>query len=114
MIDMKAITWLLLLALGLIQACTGEQAPTPAEQQRMESVSLVLYYSDGDFDVKTTGETALLNTGELVTVQRKVIRPSGAMLTGDWNGRFLEVANAPPSEWSMVVTMDRAEGRLCK
>lgn len=110
---MKTVAILSLIVLGVVQACTGEQAPTLAEQQRMESVSLVLYYSDGDFDVKTTGETALLNTGETVTVQRRVIRPDGPLLTGDWNGKFLGAINSPHSDGSLELKLDRANGKLC-
>jgi hypothetical protein len=113
MINMKTVATRLLILVGILQACTGDQAPAPDPQQPMESVSLVLYYSDGDFDVKTTGEKALLNTGELVTVQRRVIRPDGVLLTGDWNGKFLNAINAPPSDGTLELKLDRANGMLC-
>lgn len=110
---MKSAAMLSLISLGLFQACTGEQAPGPAGQPPMESVTLVLYYSDGDLDLKTTGEKALLNTGELVTVQRKVIRPGEALMTGDWNNKFLPARNAPPSDGTLELKLDRKKGLLC-
>jgi hypothetical protein len=113
MINMKTVATRLLILVGILQACTGDQAPAPDPQQPMESVSLVLYYSDGDFDLKITGEMALLNTGELVTVQRNVIRPDGALLTGDWNGKFLTALNAPPSGGTLELKLNRTSGLLC-
>ncbi len=79
----------------------------------MESVTLVLYYSDGDFDLKTTGEIALLNTGELVTIQRNVIRPGAALMTSDWNNNFLIAINAPATEGSLSLKLNRSKGKLC-
>jgi len=110
---MKTSAILSLVLLGLVQACTKEQAPGPAGQPPMESVTLVLYYSDGDFDLKTTGEMALLNTGELVTVQRRVIRPGEALTTGDWNNKFLAARNAPPTKGTLELKLDREKGLLC-
>jgi hypothetical protein len=101
-------------ALGsLLFACTGEQVPKPDAQLPSESVSLVLYYSDGDFDLKTTGEMVLLNTGEIVTIQRNRIRPDARLMTSDWNNKFLLAFHATPTNGSQDLKLDRTNGRLC-
>ena len=110
---MKTVAIIPLLLLGILQACTNEKAPMPNGQSAFESVSLVLYYSDGDFDLKTVGEMALLNTAELVTVHRNVIRPSPALMTSDWNTKFLPAIDAPPTNGLLALKLDRQSGILC-
>jgi|GEM_PF-2523054 len=110
---MKKSTVLMLSLFGLLHACSKEQAPLNEARSSMELVSVVLYYSDGDFDLKTTGEKVLLNTGELVTVPRNVIRPEAALMTSDWNNKFLPAINLPPSDGSTVMKLDRTNGILC-
>lgn len=113
MIQMKKVANLSLCLVGFLLACTGKQAPMSSARTALESVSLILYYSDGDFDLKTTGEMVLLNTGELLTIQRNVIRPDAALMTSDWNNKFLDAIGAPPTEGSLSLKLDRANGILC-
>ena len=110
---MKTVTILSLVLFGLLQACTKNKAPVPSGQSSFESVSLVLYYSDGDFDFKTVGEMALLNSAEIVTVHRNVIRPGPALLTSDWNTKFLPAISAPPTNGFLPLKLDRLNGVMC-
>jgi len=110
---MRTVTILSLFLFGLLQACTKDQAPVLSGQSSLESVSLVLYYSDGDFDFKTVGEMALLNTAEIVTVHRNFIRPGPALMTSDWNTKFLPAISAPPTNGFLALKLDRLNGILC-
>jgi hypothetical protein len=110
---MKYIRSIPLALTGFLFACTGEQAPQPSSQMPTESVSLVLYYSDGDIDLKTTGEMVLLNTGEIVTIQRRLIRPDSRLVTSDWNNKFLPAFHATPTDGVQELKLDRTNGNLC-
>lgn len=86
---MKRTALFTIAAFAMVQACADGRAAKLAASGKAEKVSLVLYYTDGSFDYKTIGEKILLNTAEIVTVPRRVIRPDPKLITGEWNDVFL-------------------------
>jgi hypothetical protein len=104
----------ILFVLCSVAACTDDVTVAPRALASPESVQLVLYFSDGDADFKTVGETLLLNTGETVKVQRGVVRPDVALITHDWNGQFLPAARAAPVPGTLDMKLDRTNGLICR
>ena len=110
---MKKTMVLGLLGTMLLVGCTDWGKKQPSVGADAETVQLVLYYSDGDRDFKTIGETMLISTGETLKVDRNVIRPSADLITGDWNNKFLPAIEAPPTPGSINLRLDRKKGVVC-
>jgi len=111
---MKTITVKLFVTLCALSACTDYQKAKPTASASAEKVYMVLYFSDGEKDFKSVGETILLNTGETVKVQRGVVRPDLSLITQDWNRKFLPAAKAPPTPGTVELSLDRSNGVVCK
>jgi hypothetical protein len=103
-----------LVILCSLAACTDDMKVAPRASPSAEAVQLVLYFSDGEADFKTVGETLLLSTGETVKAQRGVIRPDVSLITQDWNGRFLPAARAAPVPGTLDLRLDRKNGLICR
>lgn len=108
---MKSIHTYIASSVLLLFGCTGDAPPTVGPDA--EVVKLVMFYSDGDWDWKRVGNWALINTGELLQVQRRTIQPSANLVTGEWNNRFLPAVEAPPQQGTSEMRLDRAKGVLC-
>lgn len=96
----------------LLSGC-GPKAEQPVLGPQAETVKLVLYYSDGDADWKTVGETILLSTGETIKVERNVIRPGASLIVKDWNREFYPVLAGPPQPGTVEIRLDRTSGVAC-
>jgi len=97
----------------LLQSC-GWQRNTPTiTNENAENVKLVLYYSDGDIDWKSYGETILIDSGELLTVRRNQIRPSEQLLTNNWTDVFLPELEKPSHIGKLPLRLDRKNGIVC-
>lgn len=103
-----------LVILFSLAGCTDDVKVVPRVSPSADTVQLVLYFSDGEADFKTVGETLLLSTGETVKAERGVIRPDVALITQDWNGRFLPAARAAPGPGSLDLRLDRTNGLICR
>ena len=101
------------VALLMFQGCTAKSDSPPALGADAEKVQLVLYYSDGDWDGKTVGETMLIHTGETIKVKRNTIRPDQSLITNDWNNKFLPLMEGPPRPGEVELRLDRDQGVAC-
>ncbi len=99
--------------LVLLQGCgAGGQSPL-ALGPDADKVRLVMYYSDGDNDWKTVGETMLIHTGETIKVKRNAIRPDPSLITNDWNNKFLPLMDSLPQSGGVELRLDRSKGVAC-
>ena len=111
---MKKLIPSCLLFLCALAACTDDATRPQIASTDIETVQLVLYFSDGDQDFNSVGETLLLNTGETMKVERNVIRPGASITTQDWNGRFLPATKGPLQPGTVELRVDRSNGVICK
>ena len=100
-------------AFVLLQSFGIEIGPRPAPGPQTETVHLVLYYSDGDFDWKAVGEMILIDTGEVLQVKRNRIRPDPKYIVDDWNKGFRSAMEGPPQSGVLPLKLDRQNGIAC-
>lgn len=100
-------------AFVMLQIFGIEFGPRPVPGPQTETVHLVLYYSDGDFDLKGVGEMILIDTGEVLQVKRNRIRPDPKYIVDDWNKGFLLAMEGPPQSGVLPLNLDRQNGIAC-
>lgn len=97
----------------LLSACNTNSDQTPKLGTQHESVQMVLYFSDGDFDWKGMGEWILIESGETLQVVRNKIRPNQELITDNWNEVFLPAIKGQRSRESKSIQLDRVNGIAC-
>lgn len=100
-------------AFVLLQIFGIEIGPRPVPGPQTETVHLVLYYSDGDFDWKAVGEMILIDTGEVLQVKRNRIRPDPKYIVNDYNNGFQPAQLGPPQIGLLPLKLDRKNGIAC-
>ena len=100
-------------AFVLLQIFGIELGSRPAPGPQTETVHLVLYYSDGDFDGKGVGELILIDTGEVLHVKRNRIRPDSKYIISDYNKGFQPAQLGPPQIGFLPLKLDRKNGIAC-
>lgn len=99
---------LICAAVVTLQGCGFESGQQPVPGPDAETVKLVLYYSDGDFDTKGVGEMVLISTGEILHVKRNRIRPSSRYIVND-----MDKLDTPPQAGFVALKLDRKNGIAC-
>jgi hypothetical protein len=99
---------LLCLTVILLPGCGFDFGTQPVPGPDAETVKLVLYYSDGEFDTKGVGEMMLISTSEILHVKRNRIRPDSRYIVHDFN-KF----EAPPQDGFVALKLDRKNGIAC-
>ena len=97
----------------LVLGCTGSNDRPAALGPETEKVRLVIYFSDGDWDGKSVGNWALINTGETLQIKRRSIRPDPKLVTSDWTTKFRPASEGQPQPGSAEMRLDRKQGVLC-
>lgn len=100
-------------AMIVLGGCGQQKDAEVALGGEAESVRLVLYYTDGESDGKTVGDWALINTGEALQVQRARLKPDEALVTRDWNGRYLAAREGVPQQGTVTLKLNRRHGIAC-
>jgi len=110
---LKTKALIVLSAILLLSSC-GWQSETPViAQENTENVKLVLYLSDGDSDWKSVGETMLIDSGEILHVQRNKVRPDAKLITNDWNSVFQTAFKKLTHLGITPFRLDRKNGVVC-
>lgn len=99
------------LALTLAGCTWWDDPPTVGPDA--EKVRLVMFFSDGDWDGKSVGNWALIDSGETLHVKRRTIRPESSITTSDWNNTFLPMGEKPPQIGHYEMLLDRKRGVVC-
>lgn len=100
-------------AFVLLQIFGIEIGPRPVPGPQTETVQIVLYYSDGDFDGKAVGEMILIDTGEVLHVKRNRIRPDPKYIINQYNNSFRLAQLGPPQIGVVPLKLDRKNGIAC-
>ena len=103
---------LLLISVVLGYGCSSDKDIQPVPGSDAEIVRLVVYFSDGDFDGKSVGEWALVDTGEALQVKRNQIRPIPALIVSDWS-QYERLRASPPQPGHIEMRLDRVKGIAC-
>ncbi len=97
----------------MLQACMKEPVIPTSLDSSAESVRLVSYFTDGDKDRKSVGDWILIDSGELLQVQRNSIHPSQSETTSKWTDEFLPLAQSRTFVGKSELRLDRVKGVVC-
>ena len=103
---------LLCTTAAILQGCNFEPETPPALGSKAETLRLVTYYSDGDFEYKSVGEWILLDTGESLQIKRNRIRPAANLIVNDWS-QYEKLRAGPALPGYADVKIDRLNGVAC-
>lgn len=109
----KLKVWTACSAFLFSQACSWQRDMPAIADENAENVMLVLYYSDGDVDWKSYGETILIDSGERLKVRRNQIRPSAQLITNNWTDVFVPVLEKSSHIGRSPLKLDRKNGIVC-
>lgn len=109
---MNFFEWVVFASTTILANLGVDFGPPPTAGPEAETVNLLRYNSDGDFDFKGRGEWILIDTGEYLQVMRNRIRPKREMIENDRN--FLS-RTSPILPWAepMPLLLDRKQGVAC-
>ena len=110
---MNFFEWVVFMGTSILSNLGVDFGPPPVPGPETETVTIVSYYSDGEFDFKAAGEWVLINTGEQLQVKRNRIRPKRELIVNDWNNRYLPLIEGPPQPGSVPLILDRRNGIAC-
>jgi hypothetical protein len=97
----------------LLSSCGWQSAAPTISKENAEDVKLVLYLSSGDSDWKSVGENILIDTGELLHVQRNKVRPDPQYMTDDGNTVFQNAVRNALHVGKVPLKLDRKNGVVC-
>lgn len=105
---------LIIWAVFLLLPSCGWQYETPSiAKENAENVKLVLYLSSSDSDWKSVGEDMLIDTGELLHVQKNKVRPETQYMTEDGNVVFQNAVKSAFHAGKVALRLDRKNGVVC-